>query len=75
MVENSCGGQGCNVPEHEKRLGTNNIIVDEEAMTVLLSGPTVISDLVYTLETNFGEKWVDFQIKHPNEYVTYRIAN
>ena len=74
-MKNSCGGKGCNTPEHEKRLGTNKIIVDEQDMTVLLSGATLMSDLVYTLETNFGEKWVDFKIKHPSEYVTYRIAN
>lgn len=36
-LRNSCGGTGCNVPEHEKRTGTDALFVNR---------PTRIGDLV-----------------------------
>lgn len=79
-VENSCGGSGCNTPEHEKRLGTDNTgsfvcLLNMEAMEVQLSHKTNIGDLVMFLEERFGADWPEVNIVNIKPLVTYSIAN
>ena len=68
-LRNSCGGTGCNTPEHEKRLGADNLVVyhvDMKNMVVMTNSSMRAGGLVRFLKEKFGEKWENV---HVNQYL------
>jgi hypothetical protein len=63
-MENSCGGTGCNTPEHEKRLGTDfvRISIDLDRGIVYVPEKVNIGSLVHALEEVIGEDWHEFDL-------------
>lgn len=81
-IDNSCGGSGCNTPEHEKRLGTDSLhtlsfecLVKLQEKEVQLSHKTNVGDLVEFLERTFGEEWPSVNLVNIQPLITYSIAN
>jgi hypothetical protein len=76
-LRNSCGGTGCNTPEHEKRLGTDNLIVyhvDMENQVVMANGALRAGSLVAFLKNKFGDDWQDVHITQYMD-LKFNVAN
>lgn len=81
-LTNSCGGQGCDVPEHEKRTGTDDLTVvvkvDILNKVIYVNDNVQIGALVEILENIFDDEWPEVEIRRsPSNIITWTttIAN
>lgn len=68
--ENNCGGQGCNTPEHDKRLGHDNVSIHVNFVTghIGISNTIDMGTLTRFIKNNFREDWEKVTISFTPEY-------
>lgn len=56
-LRNSCGGTGCEIQEHEKRLGHDQYIIDRKTRTIFSNKLMNAGQLHRQLKRTFGSNW------------------
>lgn len=76
-LRNSCGSSGCNVPEHDKRLGydnTNILRIDLKNKVVMTPGSLKMGPFVQFLKDKFGTEWENVHV-HSYVELNHTVSN